>query len=243
MGTWEPDLSPSASAGRIRQPTFATVFRGYDPNQVVEYLSGVADHVEALEYNVHKLESELREVHGGGIAVQDEPGGQDPYDAISARVADLVRMFDQDVERLRAEAEDEVKRLLADARTDGERLLADARTDAERIRLNAQDRAAETRAEAERSLREARIETDQALSTLIARRSVLVDELRAMRDRMLDTAKDLDTTIEGSIGDQVVILQEARRGEGADATSINDSKGRPDPAPRPQGPLGTNGLG
>jgi DivIVA domain-containing protein len=232
MGTWEPDLSPSASAGRIRQPTFATVFRGYDPNQVVEYLSGVADHVEALEYNVHKLESELREVRGGGIAVQDEPGGQDPYDAISARVADLVRMFDQDVERLRAEAEDEVKRL-----------LADARTDAERIRLNAQDRAAETRAEAERSLREARIETDQALSTLIARRSVLVDELRAMRDRMLDTAKDLDTTIEGSIGDQVVILQEARRGEGADATSINDSKGRPDPAPRPQGPLGTNGLG
>jgi hypothetical protein len=83
--------------------------------------------------------------------------------------------------------------------------------------------------EAERMLREAQIETDQALSTLVARRGVLVDELRAMRDRMLDTVRDLETTIEGSSGDQVVILDEVRRGEGADATSINASKRRPEP--------------
>jgi regulator of protease activity HflC (stomatin/prohibitin superfamily) len=57
--------------------------------------------------------------------VQDKVGRQDPYDTASARVADLVRMFDQDVERLRAEAEAEVERLLADARTESERLLAD----------------------------------------------------------------------------------------------------------------------
>jgi DivIVA domain-containing protein len=218
VGTWEPDPSPSANAGRIRQPTFATVFRGYDPSQVAEYLSGVTDHVQSLESNVHELESELRQARRQGIEAEDRAGGQDAYDTISARVADLVRMFDQDVERLRAEAEAEVQRLLAEARTEGERLLADARTDADRIRLNAQDKAAETRAKAERTLREARIETDQALSTLVARRDALADELRAMRDRMLDTAKDVETAIEGSIGDQVVILQEARSGEGADAT-------------------------
>jgi cell division septum initiation protein DivIVA len=228
VGTWEPDLSASASAGRSRQPTFATVFRGYDPTQVVEYLSGVADHVEALESNVHQLESALRKARRQGIAAQDTVGGQDPYDGISPRVADLVRTFDQDVERLRAEAEAEVQRLLADARTESERLLADAQTDAERTRLDAQDKAAQTRGEAERTLQEARIETDQALSILVAGRNALVDELRAMRDRMLDTAKDLETTIEGSIGAQVVMLQEARGGEGADAKSVS-SNGRPDP--------------
>jgi len=228
MGTREPDLSPSASAGRNRQPTFATVFRGYDPNQVAEYLSGVADHVEALESNVHQLESELKEARQG-ITAGDTVGGQDPYDGISPRVADLVRTFDQDVERLRAEAEAEVQRLVADARTESERLMADARTDAERTRLSAQDEAAQTRAEAERTLREARLESDQALSTLVARRDALVDELRAMRDRMLDTAKDLESTIEGSIGDQVVLLQEAQGGDGADATSVSSSNGRTDP--------------
>jgi DivIVA domain-containing protein len=229
MGTWEPDLLPSATAGRNRQPTFATVFRGYDPNQVAEYLSGVADHVEALESNVHQLESELKEARHQGTAVRDTVGDQDPYDGISPRVADLVRTFDQDVERLRAEAEAEVQRLLADARTESERLVADARTDAERTRLNAQDEADQARAEAERTFREARIASDQALSTLVARRDALVDELRAMRDRMLDTAKVLETTIEGSIGDQVVLLQEAPGSDGGDATSVNSSNGRSDP--------------
>jgi DivIVA domain-containing protein len=228
MGTWEPDLLPSASAGRNRQPTFATVFRGYDPNQVAEYLSGVADHVEALESNVHQLESELKEARQG-IGAQDTVGDQDPYDGISPRVADLVRTFDQDVERLRAEAEAEVQRLLADARTESERLMADARTDAERTRLTAQDEAAQARAEAERTLRDARIASDQALSTLGARRDALVDELRAMRDRMLDTAKVLETTIEGSIGEQGVLLQEAPGSDGGDATSVNSSNGRSDP--------------
>jgi cell division septum initiation protein DivIVA len=229
MGTW--DLSPSASAGRILQPTFATVFRGYDPNQVVEYLSGVAEHVEALESRAHQLESELREARGQGVAEQDTIGGQDPYDAISARVADLVRTFDQDVEMLRAEAEAEVQRVLADARIQSERLLADARTGAERTRLNAEEEAAKTRAEAERTLGEARIEMDEALSTVVARREAVVEELRAMRDRMLDTAKDLETTIEGSIGDQVVMVQDAGGGERADTASINSSNGQPDPGP------------
>jgi DivIVA domain-containing protein len=229
MGTWESDMPPSASTGRNRQPTFATVFRGYDPNQVAEYLSGVADHVEALESNLHRLESELREARRQGNAAQDTVAGQDPYDGISPRVADLVRTFDQDVERLRAEAEAEVQRLLAEARTESERLMADARTDAERTRLNAQDETAQARAEAERTVREARIESDQALSTLVARRDALVDELRVMRDRMLDTAKDLETTIEGSMGDQVVLLQEAHASDGADSTSVNSSNGRPDP--------------
>jgi hypothetical protein len=47
---------------------------------------------------------------------------------------------------------------------------------------------------------------------------------------MLDTAKDLETTIEGSMGDQVVLVQDAPGSEGADATSINSSNGRPDPS-------------
>jgi len=217
MGTWEPDLSSSATVGRIRQPTFGTVFRGYDPNQVLEYLSGVADHVEALESQMGKLELDLREARRQATAAQG-PGSQDPYDTISARVADLVRTFDQDVERLRAEAEAEV-----------DRLLAEARTEAERLRLDAQDKVAETRAEAERTLRDARIEADKALSGLASRRDALLRELRAMRDRMLDTAKDLETTIEGSVGDHVLILEDARKGEPADATSITSSKGQPDP--------------
>jgi cell division initiation protein len=230
MSKWELDLSSPASAGRIRQPTFGTAFRGYDPNQVLEYLSGVADHVEALESKVRQLESQLKEAHRRNAVLSDQGlPGQDPYDTISAHVADLVRTFDQDVERLRAEAEAEVGRLLTEARTEAGGLLAEARTEAERLRLDAQDRVADTRADAERTLRDARIEADKALSGLASRRDALLDELRSMRDRMLDTAKDLETTIEGSVGDHVVILENARKGEPADTASITSSRGQPDP--------------
>jgi len=140
-------------------------------------------------------------------------------------------MFDQDVARLRAEAEAEVERLVTDARTQRERLLADARTEAERSRLDAEDEAAETRAQAERTLREARGETHQALLALTTRRDALVNDIRMIRDRILATAKDLETTIEGSIGDQVVILREAVGSEGTDATPINSSDGQPDASP------------
>ena len=48
MANWS-GLSPSASSGRMPPPTFRTVFRGYDPDEVLKYLSRVADHVESLE--------------------------------------------------------------------------------------------------------------------------------------------------------------------------------------------------
>lgn len=213
----ELDLSSPASAGRIRQLTFATVFRGYDPNQVLAYLSGVADHVEALESKVRQLESELKEAHRQKATLADQGSSRDPYESVSARVADLVRTFDLDVAKLRGDAEAEV-----------DRLLAEARIEAERIRLDGQDKVAETRAEAERTLREARIEADKVLSGLASRRDNLLQELRAMRDQMLDTAKDLEAAIEGSVGDHVVMLEDARKGEPADATSISASKGQPD---------------
>lgn len=218
MGIWEPDLSSSETVSRIRQPTFGTVFRGYDPNQVLEYLSGVAEHVEALESQMAKLELELREARQQATAAQG-PGSQDPYDAISARVADLVRTFDQDVEKLRAEAEAEV-----------DRLLAEAKADAERVRLEAQGKADEVRGRAERTLRDARREAEQVVSDLTARRDALLDQLRGIRDRMLDNVGALEGTINGAAaGDQVVVMENARDGEPADAASSGPREARPQP--------------
>ena len=43
------DLPLLPSAEQIRRREFATVRRGYDPDQVREYLQGVAGQVETLE--------------------------------------------------------------------------------------------------------------------------------------------------------------------------------------------------
>lgn len=217
--SWELDLSSPASAGRIRQPTFATVFRGYDPNQVLKYLSGVADHVEALESKVRQLESELKEAHRQNAALANQGSRGDPYESVSARVADLVRTFDLDVAKLRGDAEAQV-----------DRMLTEARTAAERLNLDAQNKANEVRAQAERALQDARTEANKVLAGLSSRKEALLGELRIIRDRMLTTAKDLGTAIDGnSAEDQVVVVGEAREGKPANATHQRSSKGQPQP--------------
>jgi len=240
MDTEKPDLTPSAGVARVRKPTFATVWRGYDPNQVLEYLGRVADHVQDLENQVRKLDSELREARRQDMALQDlGPASQDPYEIVSARVADLLRTFDQDVQRLRGEAEAEAAHIVAEANAEAERIdqavedlrrqteaernriLAEARAEADSIRLDAQSKAEEVRALAERALRDAREAADRAVSTLASRRDALLRELQAMRDRMFDTARDLEAAIEGAaVADQLVIVEDAPRSDSADTTSI-----------------------
>ncbi len=211
MSSWESDVIPQAGGKRAPQPTFATVRRGYDPNQVLEYLSGVADHVEALESQVRKLDSDLQQARRHPPAARS-PASQDPYEAVSTRVADLVRTFDQDVERLRAEAEAEVQRLRAETQAEVQRLLAEARADADRMRVDAQANAEETRAEAERALREAKSHADQALSGLAARREALIENLRGMHERMVGTTGELAATIKqaASAPDQVVVEEDSK---------------------------------
>jgi cell division septum initiation protein DivIVA len=62
-------------------------------------------------------------------------------------------------------------------------------------------------------LREAKEESDKVLSSLTSRRQAVFGEIRAMRDRMLSSARDLETTLEGvSAEDQVVVMEDAETG-------------------------------
>jgi cell division septum initiation protein DivIVA len=229
MATRESGLTPPTAAGSSNRPTFGTVRRGYDPAQVLEYLSRAADQVEALESEVRRLQAELgqREVVPNELA----PTDQDQYEAAGARVADLMRTFDQDLERLRQDAEAEAGRVVAEARSEADRLhleaerlrgeaaakaehvQAKARTEADKIRLDAQSKAEDVRLQAAEALREAQKESDKVLSSLASRRQAMLGELRDMRDRMISTAKDLEATVEGvSAEDQVVVVVDAEAG-------------------------------
>jgi DivIVA domain-containing protein len=63
------DLPLLPSAEQIRRREFATVRRGYDPDQVREYLQGVAGQVETLE---RELRGPRKETKAQGSAT---PGG------------------------------------------------------------------------------------------------------------------------------------------------------------------------
>ncbi|MGH2649846.1 MAG: DivIVA domain-containing protein, partial [Actinomycetota bacterium] len=189
MSTQESGSQPSATAGSLNLPTFGTVRRGYDPDQVLEYVTRLTDHLDALETEVRRLQGELsqRDVDEEERAAT----ARDEYEGVGARVADLMRTFDQDVGKLRQDAEAEAERIVAEARAEAdrihqeaeklrgeaaakaERVQAKARTEADKIRLDAQSKAEEVRLQATEALAEAKKESDTVLSSLTSRHAAL----------------------------------------------------------------------
>ena len=94
MPTSDLDLPLLPSAEQIRRREFATVRRGYDPEQVRDYLEAVATQVQTLEKDLKdarlKLESKAAEPPPPMPA---EPKG-DPYQRISERVAGMLAGYD-----------------------------------------------------------------------------------------------------------------------------------------------------
>jgi DivIVA domain-containing protein len=199
MSNATPDSPSAANAAPATAPEFEMVRRGYDPGQVRAYLRLVADRVQMLEAHVRQLGSELDEARRRkDEALAGSTAGADPYEAMSVRLADLMRTFDADVARLRGEAQTEADRIVAEAKAEGDR----TRADAERADQDA-------RAQAERLVREAREEADRVVSSAKAFRETAMDEFRAMRDRMLKSARALEALLEEEPSERVIVLEDA----------------------------------
>jgi DivIVA domain-containing protein len=179
----ELDLPLLPSAEQIRRREFASVRRGYDPDQVRDYLESVAAQVTTLEQGLREAKLTAETSTSAPPAPPAAPR-QDPYDELGKRIAGLIATADQ-----------EAIRLVDEAKTDSSRILQEARTDADRIRTDAQSQAEEVRQQASEALADAQAKADSVLAGLSERREALVTQLQSMQNRLLNVAKELDVTI------------------------------------------------
>jgi DivIVA domain-containing protein len=209
MPSSDLDMPLLPSAEQIRRREFATVRRGYDPQQVRAYLTSIANQVGTLEREL----SELRLTAGAAAAKADhEPAAppaepeqasapaEDPYDALSKRFANLIEMADQEADRI-----------LENARSEAQSTVDQARSDADRIRVDAQARAEQARQEGSELLEHAQLESDRILSALVDKRRTLVDQLDEMRSTLVTVAEELTVSIDDAHA------QEDEEGSEADA--------------------------
>jgi DivIVA domain-containing protein len=194
MPTSDLDMPLLPSAEQISRREFATVRRGYDPQQVRAYLASIATQVGTLERELSQLRLEV-----GSAAARSEPGTEraktpapgpaapaaDPYESLSKRFASLIEMADQEAERI-----------LDNARSDAARTLDEATSEADRIRVDAQAHAEEARQEGTDLLERAKTESDRLLSGLADRRRGLVAQLQEMQGKLIAVAEDLTGPIE-----------------------------------------------
>ena len=202
------DLPLLPSAEQIRRREFATVRRGYDPDQVREYLQGVAGQVETLE---RELRDQRKEAKGprpatpGGSAASPVTAGQvmtpapttpapatpaqDPYEAIAKRFAGVLESADK-----------EATAALAEAKAEADRVLQEAHSEADRIKLDAQARAEQAKQQGTDSLAEAKREAERILGSLTERREGLVTQMHDMQSKLLSVAKELEASIDAPEG-------------------------------------------
>ena len=219
MSPTELDLPLLPSAEQIRRREFATIRRGYDPEQVRDYLRQVAAQVETLEGQLRETRREMESSRRRTVIPDPDPEVEldpqvDPYEELAGRLSELIRAADGQAERIVGEAEAE-----------STRRMGEARSEADRIRVDAQARAEEARQRGEEVLAQAQMEAERVLSSLSTRRGRLVDQLQQMQSRLLGVAQELESALgvdDDDDNDDVSISVSVAPSSGADDAGTVD---------------------
>ena len=229
--------SPHLAPDDVARHTFASVRRGFDTDEVRDYLESISIALRGVADRERQLLQELAEAeHRAANPVLDEPTLTAALGLETARVlhsahevaAELVAKADAEANRLRSEADQETGQNRVRAAT----LVAEqtARAEAEvndlRQRTDQQVSAAleSARHEAEEVLAQAREEcramVDEAqqlrarvLADLSRRRKILhaqIEQLRAGRERLAETINDVRRSVDGIADDLFTAEDDAR---------------------------------
>lgn len=200
----------------FREPTFGKVWRGYDPDEVSAYVKRLKGRIQVLEHNAADFESELEQARKRVESGADSSGRDEAFETIAQRLAAVLQAFDEDMQRLRNEAQAEA-----------DEIVEAARADADRIRVDAQANAEEVRAEAERAAKEAREQADELLSGLETRRSSMLLEIRALKERLLEAARAIvpPASVDQQADEVVIANDDVAVSEGTGGSRENFSPG------------------
>jgi cell division septum initiation protein DivIVA len=199
----EPAWFKQMNASSVIRTDFQQVKRGFAPDEVTQHLGRVAEHVADLETRLQELDARLLE---RAAQPTSEPAG-DPYEVVASRVADLVRSFDQDAARLRADAQAEAERILVEARAQAERIEREAQGVRQQADVEASRIVSEVTEQAERLVADARREAEDLIASYRARREALLQDLSQIGEWLTSTSSTLNSVLERASTDEVVVVE------------------------------------
>jgi DivIVA domain-containing protein len=149
----------------ILHPQFSKALKGFNVDEVDDYVAQAARRIEVLESNLDRTLEERDHLRHELASVRS-----DVYRSAGERLAGILRSIDEHVDGIRRQAEDEAKRRISEAEHHAEMLVHKAEEDGAR-----------TRAEAARVLQEAQEESARVLGALTGRRDELKVEIESLR--------------------------------------------------------------
>ncbi|HSL67471.1 MAG TPA: DivIVA domain-containing protein [Actinomycetota bacterium] len=182
-------------------PRFTQVLRGYDPEQVRGYFLQLSARIDTLERELDDAVSQRDAARRRYSMAKDDAYGQ-----LASRMADLLRVADQQAEKIRRDAEEEARHRVDEARHLAAQIQRESEGEAERLRQQALD-----------VLRKAETDRDRVLGGLTASRDAVVAELQATREHMVTVIQQLEVAM--------AVAQAAYPTEGIEDLSEGDGTG------------------
>jgi cell division septum initiation protein DivIVA len=173
------DLLPNL----VHEDAFEMQMRGYSRRQVDEFIARTRSQIRDLEQRLARALDEGEELRRDlAVTRQQALGSRPAHEELSERMAQILKLAEDEAKSQKAKAAEEIARQRNDAQAEAERTRTEAREQAERMLTAAQE-------QAERAITAARAEADKTLSAAREQAERTTTEARKKSENVLATAK------------------------------------------------------
>ena len=236
------ELSPQS----VASTTFKTVKKGYDPDEVREYLTQLATAIESTQAQATAMEARARaavaRLQEMAANNAKESSGQSTSGQSSSSQSSSGQSTAKEVAapRVGVDEAETISRTLLLAQRTADTTIAEAEAEAARVRDEARDLQSrlvdEAKVEARRAAEGARVQAESEVQALLARRDFLLSDVDHLeqhvithRDRLRDVAGALNAIVErgpGGMGDlHRPLMSAVSEDETADAAAATGNGG------------------
>ena len=209
------DENRPVAPGAPREDSFDTAVRGFNRQQVMEYMTRTHELLTTLERQLAVARAEAQRARAGADAAVGEserlrkeieelraaPKPVPVHTEVSDRMAQILRLASEEAEQERDRAREDIARVQRETKAECERLTTQARADAEleleQARASARAELGAARDTAARELAEARQTAEAELSRARAESEITLTSARTEADQLrLDSVRHAEHLIE-----------------------------------------------
>src|SRR5213078_1135328 len=184
------DLLPNLT----HEDAFEVQMRGYSRRQVDEFIARCRSQIRDLEQRLARALDDGEEMRRDlATARQQALGAKPAHEEVSERIAQILKLADDEARSQKSKAHEEIARQRNDAQSEAEKIRTEAREQAERMLTAAQEQAeraiTSARAEAEKTVTAARNEAEKTLTSARTEAERTTTDARKKSESALASAK------------------------------------------------------
>jgi len=179
---------------------FEMQMRGYSRRQVDDFVARRNNEIRELEQRLARTLDESEHLRRELSTVRQQAlSGRPAHEEVSERIAQILKLADDEAKAQRNKADDDIGKQRSDAQQESERVRAEAREQAERMLTAAQEQAERTisaaRNDADKTRTAARTEADRLTSDTQRKSDAALAQAKSQAKRVLDEATARATAI------------------------------------------------